>query len=640
MGAWGNMYFLKEDVTEHDIWECICKIFPECEICKTFPEFELPAVMPYHFSVERENYTVLWDCPKGDEGFAEFRFSSDREDGKRGVTIVFDKKRQEKDWGKNRGKRDVHALLFEETADSPDLLFCHPFFGLVKEKKLVPDIYFKSKIVDDAQDVQRQFIKGKDVSRPADPDFPVTVKFRADKDGNFFFPEGWIEKLKKDLWFINADMFVRCYGILGLVKNLKTAPGAQKRKVSQRMMGELCKCIAQEVKSDSMTRVETTGSNRIVEILPDLDNRENYEKLKNEILISVDHELLLRENRQKYMSEFLAKVRDEDFVIRQKAELLLKERGLDERQIAAAYAKLEGLKKEKADLKRQVDEQSQIIAAIETERSAPKPLAAVSAEQSVSMPAVGNTEAQTEIDKWENVVHRLQDRKKTLVNEIGALNDKRSALQKKYDEWKAMLIRKQNENSNGYIYLEIPCSEENLFLNEIEDYLYSLLYGMLEKENSPNNKGNKGNKGTRKRDVVDNLLEKKTFDCGKSESGEKIKLENENPPSDEENKIARKGDVVRNLLATRTFYWEKSESGRKLKRIKNMLYHIYSRKTVRLEELQQEGFELLAQNVHAKYCFYREKYMYPFPTTPSDKNSETSNMIHQLKRKLFLIPKK
>ena len=624
MGAWGNMYFLKEDVTEHDIWDCICG---------SFPEYGLPAVMPYSFSVKRENYTVLWDCSKENEVFAEFRFFSDTEDGKRGVTIVFDKKVQEKDWGKNRGKRDVHALLFEETADSPDLLFCHPFFGLVKEKKLVPDIYFKSKIVDDAQDVQRQFIKGKDVSRPADPDFPVTVKFRADKDGNFFFPEGWIEKLKKDLWFINADMFVRCYGILGLVKNLKTAPGAQKRKVSQRMMGELCKCIAQEVKSDSMARVETTGSNRIVEILPDLDNRENYEKLKNEILISVDHELLLRENRQKYMSEFLAKVRDEDFVIRQKAELLLKERGLDERQIAAAYAKLEGLKKEKADLKRQVDEQTQEIAALKAERNALSPPAAVLAEQSVSSPAVDNTEAQAEIDKWENVVQRLQDRKKTLVNEIGALTSKRSALQKKYDEWEAMLIRKQNGRSSDHIYLEIPCSEENLFLNEIEDYLYLLLYKTLEKENKTL-PGNEEDEVSRKRDVVENLLAKKTFDCGKSESGEKIKLENVNPPSDEENKSAHRGDVVRNLLAKRTFYWEKSKSGRKLKRIENMLR---STKKLPLSKLVQEGFRILSSNDHIKYCFYKERYQYSTSRTPRRSSEVPKNIFEDIKNIMFLI---
>ena len=196
----------------------------------------------------------------------------------------------------------------------------------------------------------------------------------------------------------------------------------------------------------------------------------------------------------------------------------------------------------------------------------------------------------------ENDLQTLRDTKKSLEDEIKSLNDKRAALQKQYDEWKAMLIRKQNENSNGYIYLEIPCSEENLFLNEIEDYLYLLLYKTLEKEN-------------------------KTL------------------PGNKEDEVSRKRDVVGSLLAKRTFDWEKSASGRKIKRIEKLLYDIYGRNAVRLEELQQEGFKRGVQSGHVKYCFYREEYMYPFSTSPSDRHA-TSNMVHQLKRKLFLIPKK
>ena len=101
--------------------------------------------------------------------------------------------------------------------------FCHTFFALVKEKKLVPNIYFQSRIIDDTPDVYRQVIEKKDIARPVKPDFPVVVKLCADKDGNFFFPKEWIEKFKEDLWFINVDAFVRCYGIFPLMneENLK-----------------------------------------------------------------------------------------------------------------------------------------------------------------------------------------------------------------------------------------------------------------------------------------------------------------------------------------------------------------------------------------------------------------------------------
>ena len=82
MSVWGNMYFLKADVKAENIWDCIRG---------TFPTYGLTEAMPKHFSIERDNSIILWDCQNGSQDFAEFRFYADTEDGKRGLTIVFDK---------------------------------------------------------------------------------------------------------------------------------------------------------------------------------------------------------------------------------------------------------------------------------------------------------------------------------------------------------------------------------------------------------------------------------------------------------------------------------------------------------------------------------------------------------------------
>lgn len=618
MSVWGNMYFLKTDVKAENIWDCIRG---------TFPTYGLTEAMPKHFSIERDNSIILWDCQNGSQDFAEFRFYADTEDGKREVRIVFDKAVKPKKW--TDGRKNVHALLFEETADAPTLQFCHTFFALVKEKKLVPNIYFQSRIIDDTPDVYRQVIEKKDIARPVNPDFPVVVKLCADKDGNFFFPKEWIEKFKEDLWFINVDAFVRCYGIFPLMneenlkkynpelhtimKKIKNNPEANS-KLDERIkevLQERRDAMSLVYRSDSRIEIETAaGRISIRELSPNPDfisqplndipynSEEQYEKLKNQIISSVDYELYLAPNIQKYLPDFLDKMRKEDLLIRQKAQLLLKEMGLDENQIEAAFNRLGKVEKENAELMQTINKQAKRIDELETENSKLKDTtAAVDADISfnplVSSPAyrveADAQETRAAIDELEHDLKKLQNTKKLLEGEISSLNTKCANLQNRYDEWDAMLIRKQNENSNGCIYLEIPCTEENLFLNEIQDYLYSLLYEMLEKEKA-NLPGNKQDEANRKRDVVANLLEK------------------------------------------RKFYWEKSVTGEKLREIENMLR---STQTLPLSKLSHEGFKEVRNGTHLVYSFYKEKYKYSTSWTPSDRKA-AEKVLRDIKNIMFL----
>lgn len=591
MSAWGNMYFLKTDVKTENIWDCIRG---------TFPDYGLTEAMPKHFSIERDNSILLWDCPNGNKSFAEFRFYADTEDGKRGLTIVFDKEVKPKKW--TDGRKNVHALLFKETADAPNLQFCHTFFAEIKKKKLVPNVYFQSRIIRTCEWTQQRY--------QTNPDFPVVANYYADKDGNFFFPKEWIEKFKEDLWFITAAEF-RIFPefVPSIKKQLKNSSNSQNLlpdaflEQFEQMARDTLSQIVKTYSRLEIDTEDTENSIRIAEILPEADipydSEEQYKELKNQIISSVDYELNLAPNIQNYMPGFLDKMREEDLLIRQKAKLLLKELGLDENQIEAAFNRLDELEKENAEITQIINEQAKRINELETENSKLRDTTAAVEADISSSPLVSSPPSRVEadaqeiraaIDKLEHELQELQNTKKLLEGELSSLNTKRANLQNQYDEWEAMLIRKQNEKSNGCIYLEIPCTEENLFLNEIQDYLYSLLYEMLEKEKA-NLPGNKQDEANRKRDVVANLLEK------------------------------------------RKFYWEKSVTGEKLREIENMLR---STQRIPLEKLKKAGFLEIAGNTHPKYYFYNEKYTCVFPGSSSDKKA-IDNIIHQIERNLFLM---
>ena len=591
MSAWGNMYFLKADVKAENIWDCIRE---------TFPAYGLTEAMPKHFSIERDNSILLWDCPNGNKGFAEFRFYADTEDGKRGLTIVFDKEVKPKKW--KDGKKKVHALLFKETADAPNLQFCHTFFAEIKKKKLVPNVYFQSRIIRTCEWTQQRY--------QTNPDFPVVANYYADKDGNFFFPKEWIEKFKEDLWFITAAEF-RIFPefVPSIKKQLKNSSNSQNLlpdaflEQFEQMARDTLSQIVKTYSRLEIDTEDTENSIRIAEILPEADipydSEEQYKELKNQIISSVDYELNLAPNIQNYMPGFLDKMREEDLLIRQKAKLLLKELGLDENQIEAAFNRLDELEKENAEITQIINEQAKRIDELETENSKLKDTTAAVEADISSSPLVSSPPSRVEadaqeiraaIDKLEHELQELQNKKKSLEGEISSLDTKRANVQNQYDEWEAMLIRKQNEKSNGCIYLEIPCTEENLFFNEITDYLYSLLYEMLENEkaNLPDNKQDEAN---RKRDVVANLLEK------------------------------------------RKFYWEKSVTGEKLREIENMLR---STQTLPLSKLSHEGFKEVRNGTHLVYSFYKEKYKYSTSWTPSDRRA-AEKVLRDIKNIMFLI---
>ena len=350
------------------------------------------------------------------------------------MTIVFDKAVTPKKW--TDGRKNVHALLFEETADAPNLQFCHTFFAEIKKKKLVPNIYFQSRIIRTCEWTQQRY--------QTNPDFPVVANYYADKDGNFFFPKEWIEKFKEDLWFITAAEF-RIFPefVPSIKKQLKNSSNFQNLlpdAVLEQFEPMARDTLSQIVKTYSRLEIDTENKNsiRIAEILPEADipydSEERYKELKNQIISSVDYELYLAPNIQEYLPDFVAKHREEDLLIRQKAQLLLKEMGLDENQIEAAFTRLGELEKENAELR-------QTINKLETKNSKLKDTTAAVEADISSSPLVSSPPSRVEadaqetraaIDKPEHELQELQNRKK-LLEEISSLNTKRENLQNQYD---------------------------------------------------------------------------------------------------------------------------------------------------------------------------------------------------------------
>ena len=150
----------------------------------------------------------------------------------------------------------------------------------------------------------------------------------------------------------------------------------------------------------------------------------------------------------------------------------------------------------------------------------------------------------------------------------------------------------QEEKSASEILLRIPCAESSLFKNEIQDFLYALLYSELEKEmlNFPKNK------------------------------------------SDEH---YRKLDVLSSLLDARTFDWEKSETYKNLSKVNKALN---CHKKYNYDNLPASLFYKKDNcHNHLKYCFVSERYQLTFSLTPSDGNA-CKQQSREIKKRCFLIP--
>ena len=590
MDSWGNVYYLKSDTTNSNIWDCIVNLFPN---------HNLPKEAPIHFSIENDTEVLFWNCPKNENEFVEFCFTETNDAKVNTIRIVFEQNTQTLKNGL------VHAMFYKELAENSPLKFFIVFFPLIR--KFIPKTYISTKITEDKAIVQRLLFKQKSltpqdliqsvnkfIKNLLDPTFSGTIEFHADEKGDFFFPINWIEKLVDDLWFLNAN-FVKCYGIISAINKenlLRNNPQlrredkeSKKNSILKERFDKKLEHILYERRKIASVLFDTeskiivkSGVLNEIEILPtenfSAGSIDSYEDLMNQIICSFDYRHLLDNKIQKTMSELFAKDANEDRVFQEKLAFHLKEMRLDIGNLENILKEYENLSVDNDFLKKK----------LETANNEIERLKQSSYEKSVKNENLGILVNSSSI---ENDIEMLISKNEELEAE------KKSLMAEKYDLISRirLLENKDNHATNEVFAINIPCSQKELFRNEITDFLYEILNREIQKEKN-------------------------------------------HLPQNTEAEVSRKRDVLETLLTEKRYDSKKSETYQKLDRIEKIFKF---RNRPELEALEQEGFAKIenAQN-HPKVYFYKRRYQVTFSLSPSDENAYL-NKMKELKGRCFLL---
>ena len=605
MNSWSDIYFLKEAASVSDVWSCIRVLFPDDN---------LPQHVPSHFSFETDCCAFLWHNPQDSAELVEFRFTKNVDNQRNSLKILFSK-------AINNKQRDkVHVLFYEETAETIDLIFCHKFFSELRQ--FVPKQYISSRMLDDKNfinqfiserkkkeieefafdlrdydEIRENFIK----NRLKTTDSPI-IRFCADKNNEFFFPNEWIEKVSKDLWFLNVQI-IKHYNIIaefnqnffdtfeGQIvkdvypdKNCKTSEiikGVTIRHFSDDNKRLFKEHVSKYIDPDSIICIQSFLESKLENTLtPDendsFSSDSDYTVFKNELISFIDdYKQIVDKKIQEYMPELLKMNDIADYIADEKTTLLLKELGLDKSSLEDLRRERDAVLKENTQLKNEITSWKNEFQRIEQINK--NLLAGQNKVFSQSVEKKSDIETQLlfqEIEALELEKKLLQDKNIALNSRIKQLESKNTCVSKEL---------------NCYV-LKIPCSKKELFADEISDYLYQCLYTKIAED------------------------EKKL-------------------PADKESEVTRKRDVIKALINEQIFSFECSETNLKLDRIEKILKD--SNKP-ELQELKHEGFEVIENNNHTKVYFYDKRYQITFSLTPSDKKV-SYNKMNEIEGRFFLV---
>ena len=592
MSFWSGVYYLKENTKSNDIWNIIK------QICQN-PL--LPEENPVIYSHELEDFSIYINN-SSNERFFEFCYAENNENIKRTLHIVFDRS------SVNQKNGNVHTLFYEEFAENKNLIFCYSFFSLLK--KFVQKSYISNSFITDVPywkeskavclnsirpvkektaeelksmipEIQKKtfnekimFVPKKDSVRNYEFELheeinefiekhtskPHKILFYGNPDGGFLLPDNWIEKYIDALWFLNADFF-KIYGPCYVLDNefiAKKRLGINSKKYVKIKDNpgfvKFCECFKEEYakKFGFNPKIEYRNKSATLIIVNDAEKTSElqYEDFMNKIIASIDCEDYVNEKLKEDMPDFYENMKEEKVYFQKKLPFLLKQSGLDETNIDKLVTELNDLKKknesankQNSSLNKENDElkkQIELLRNIET-----------------SNPIVPNDELEKSNDTikdWQRKYKELWDEYENLQGRVNSFEKQNSQI-----------------NRESCITLNIPCSKKDLFPNEIQDYLYNCLYNKLDTEYKELPQ-NKKDENSRKRDVLEVLLEEKFFN------------------------------------------FEKTETKQKEERIKKIL-----RNWIDFDALKHEGFvEIENTKKHPKFYFYEEKYLLTFSLTPSD----------------------
>lgn len=627
-----NTYYLKPDTNIIDIYNCIRKLF------------ELPEKLPKKISMETSDSILIWNYPEENNGIVEFNYCYTSNEEKNELQIFFFKEI----------KNSLHTLFYKEKTSSSNLKYLDTFLSLLKNyipKKYIQTDFYSDKLpiqkafhnyfqqikVNNSLDdkiiylevdkvinkfleiivypeyysselaclsVKDEFGNEKPVIKKVKSDVALaiekakktmsqhkmTIEFIPDTEGNYILTQKEMEQLLSDLWYINAD-FYRSEGVLSIL-NLETLTAnipkwrfdekktqsdeiakkkflefrenviIQKKKyVNTELLLEapLIK-VSTETSSYEINKIMETFSSEIKKEIHDY----SYEEIKNKIIDYISE--INSENEKKTLSDLKNNLDVENKIIESKAALYLKEHGLEAEHFMNLSKENDDLRGIKNYLERQLEQKDNTIKKLKVELSSKQ-------TENNSIQNLDNSNLKVKIEELKTENKELKQ----------IISNKESTIQ----------LLKSTEgniiNNNSYSLI-IPCPEKELFNNEITDYLYNALYNTIadDKEKLPHNKQTEV---TRKRDIVEALLNNKNFD------------------------------------------FSNSKTKNKLDRIESVLKSAYKPD---LEELQHEGFEKVENTKnHPKVYFYNKRYQMTFAATPSDERG-CLNKMQEIKERLFL----
>ncbi len=175
-------------------------------------------------------------------------------------------------------------------------------------------------------------------------------------------------------------------------------------------------------------------------------------------------------------------------------------------------------------------------------------------------------------------------------DEISRLKKELEESRKENEELKKKKLSENTENaevSENAVVLKLPCGVKNLFENEIEDFLYKVVYDELESQSH-------------------------------------------NFPQNKNDEHFRKQDVITSLLQNKQFNFEKSATSNLMKKINSVL------QTRDIKKLSSCGFvKKNGSKNYPKYYFYKERYQFAFSLTPEDRNAP-KNQMREISKRVFL----
>lgn len=564
-----NKYFLRSDATADEVYECLTVFMDECNACaqKNIAHRKLEIVDNDGFSRwmkhEKEN----------DYNLMEFTCVKTTRDSELDLKVWFNLNVTD------AGKGKVHLLVVECKEKNNEEKIIR-FFS--KLERLVPKAYKQTGL----KSAYTEMIRNEKDSEHGN----FYIEFKSDKEKKFFFDKSYINSLVKDLWFMGVDFqessyddYIRKYK-QNMAPELRMTKGnhftsSNSKAFFQFMEKKRIEDYAKKsFDEESQIIIQEREHDKTVIIGKD-DGINSYEELKAKVIFSV--EKIKDEIRAEYGEKFLMTW----------TGLLNYQQEENEEENSDSKVMLEIQKDMNAKLKEEIQKLTELYnnsqAQLESlKEENPKLSEDLYAERSErmnltkKMESLSSNESEKQMFDYISLEEKYNKAMKTVEHLQNSLSEMQS---KKLDE--------QNNGNAGYIDLKVPCTLKNLFSDEIQDYLYKVLY-------------------------------------------EACELKHKLLPENEKVEVTRHRDVLEDILKNKIFNDVKCNTKGLINRVFNAVKDI---KKIDIASLKAEGFVFERNNNHYVSYFRDERYEVVFPSTGQDSKHGSENLFKDISNRIFMF---